>query len=168
MKQVYITKNGEKRIYCYEKEMNNDAEVKRNILINYIHDNISNLKPITKNIDRVKFIQDNLKSNFSYSTSMIVKYINEIPELRVSKILKKEKLTLRLTKQDQICELIRFIEYNKGEIEKFKTIYEKTDYINNQLNTNFSIKIIDNYLDISNLYFNIYNDLYSINSSQIN
>lgn len=75
IKRKYTTRSGEVKTYVYTRDVDTNADLKRKKLLGFIEDFKVELDQIDKKKDKIKFIQDNIGDDFSYSSSMLYRYI---------------------------------------------------------------------------------------------
>lgn len=75
IRRKYTTRSGEVKTYTYTRDVDTNADIKRKKLLGFIEEYKVELDQIDKKKDKIKFIQDNIGDEFTYSSSMLYRYI---------------------------------------------------------------------------------------------
>ena len=69
MIRKYTTKSGEVKVYNYNKSSKTNAQTKRDFLIKFINDHVTDLNKFAKKKDKIEYVLNNIDTyNYSYST----------------------------------------------------------------------------------------------------
>lgn len=75
IRRKYTTRSGEVKTYTYTRDVDTNADKKRRKLRTFVEEYKVELDQIEKKKDKIKFIQDNIDNEFTYSSSMLYRYI---------------------------------------------------------------------------------------------
>ena len=74
MIRKYTSKNGEVKVYNYDKSTATNASIKRDYLVKFIDEHRDDLNKLAKKKDKIEYVLNNV-DRFKYSYSTVNRYI---------------------------------------------------------------------------------------------